>query len=173
MVLGFHATIITQTQEGDKVRLFKWLVPIVLVGGVLFFVLRWFVQQASPLPAGLGVTADGRLANCPASPNCVSTFATDAEHGLPALPYDGETAVAHDAILAILRATPRITIITDNPTYIHAEARSALWGFVDDVEFIFDEDASLIHFRSASRLGYGDGGINRARMEKIVAAYKD
>jgi uncharacterized protein (DUF1499 family) len=155
------------------VRLVKWLVPILLVGVVAFFVLRWFVQQASPLPEGLGVSADGRLADCPPSPNCVSTFATDAEHSMEAIPYDGATAVAHDAILAILRATPHFTIITDDPTYIHAEARSAAWGFIDDVEFYFDENNSLIHFRSASRLGYGDGGVNRARMAKIVAAYRD
>jgi uncharacterized protein (DUF1499 family) len=43
---------------------------------------------------------------------------------------------------------------------------------VDDVEFTFDETAGLIHFRSAARLGYGDMGMNRARMEAIQTAYE-
>jgi uncharacterized protein (DUF1499 family) len=40
---------------------------------------------------------------------------------------------------------------------------------VDDVEFVFDDEAKTIHFRSASRTGYGDLGVNRARMEQVRA----
>ncbi|MBK8902887.1 MAG: DUF1499 domain-containing protein [Anaerolineaceae bacterium] len=118
------------------------------------------------MPDNLGVE-NGRLALCPDSPNCVSTQATDEQHGIAPIVYDDETAAAHATLLAILQADPTYTIITDTPTYIHAEARTAVWQFIDDVEFTFDEAASLIHFRSASRLGYGDGGTNRQRMEKI------
>jgi uncharacterized protein (DUF1499 family) len=39
------------------------------------------------------------------------------------------------------------------------------------MEVYFDEEAGLIHFRSAARLGQGDGGVNRRRMEQIQAAY--
>ncbi|MBE2221345.1 MAG: DUF1499 domain-containing protein [Anaerolineae bacterium] len=49
--------------------------------------------------------------------------------------------------------------------------RSPIWRFVDDVGIYFDESAGLIQFRSASRLGYGDGDANRKRMEEIRAAY--
>jgi uncharacterized protein (DUF1499 family) len=35
------------------------------------------------------------------------------------------------------------------------------------VEFVFDEGSKTIHFRSASRVGYGDLGVNRRRMENI------
>jgi uncharacterized protein (DUF1499 family) len=38
---------------------------------------------------------------------------------------------------------------------------------VDDVEFVFDDESKTIHFRSASRIGYGDYGVNRDRMEAI------
>ena len=67
---------------------------------------------------------------------------------------------------------PRSTVVTNEPGYTHAEFRSAAWGFVDDVEFYFDEEAGLIQFRSAARLGYGDGGVNRKRMEAVRAAYE-
>jgi uncharacterized protein (DUF1499 family) len=62
---------------------------------------------------------------------------------------------------------PRATIVTAEPEYIYAEFRSRLLSFVDDVEFYLDDSAKLIHFRSASRLGRGDLGVNRQRMEEI------
>ncbi|MAT95807.1 MAG: hypothetical protein CL608_01470 [Anaerolineaceae bacterium] len=123
------------------------------------------------MPDNLGVE-NGRLAPCPSSPNCVSTQATDEEHGIAPIAYAGETSAAHATILAILQADPQFTIITNTPTYIHAEARSSLWKFIDDVEFFFDEADSLIHFRSAARLGYGDAGVNRQRMEEIRRAFQ-
>jgi uncharacterized protein (DUF1499 family) len=46
-----------------------------------------------------------------------------------------------------------------------------IFRFVDDVEFYIDERANLIHFRSASRLGYSDMGVNRKRMETIRASF--
>lgn len=148
------------------------LFALFIIGGLLiFFVLRWLVEQASPLPDNLGVE-NGRLAPCPNSPNCVSTQATDEEHGIAPIAYNGETAVAQATILAILQADPQFSIVSNTPTYIHAEARTAVWQFIDDVEFFFDEADSLIHFRSASRLGYGDGGINRRRMEEIRTEFQ-
>lgn len=55
----------------------------------------------------------------------------------------------------------------DEDLYLHYEFTSLLLRFVDDVEFLFDEEAKTIHFRSASRVGYGDLGVNRRRMEDI------
>jgi uncharacterized protein (DUF1499 family) len=40
-------------------------------------------------------------------------------------------------------------------------------GFVDDVEFLVDDAAKVIHVRSASRLGESDMGVNRSRIEAI------
>lgn len=153
-------------------KLLKIFILLTVGGLVAFFVLRWLVERASPLPNNLGVE-NGRLAPCPDSPNCVSTQATDEGHSIAPIAYDGETAVAQATILAILQADPHFSIITNTPTYIHAEARSELWKFIDDVEFFFDEADGLIHFRSASRLGYGDGGINRRRMEEIRTEFQN
>ncbi len=152
-------------------KLLKIALFLVLGGVVLFFILRRLVQQASPMPDNLGVE-NGRLTPCPDSPNCVSTQATDELHGIEPIAYEGATAVAHATLLAILQADPSFTIITNSPTYIHAEAQTAVWRFIDDVEFTFDESAGLIHFRSSSRLGYGDAGANRQRMEAVRAAFQ-
>lgn len=152
-------------------KLLKIALFLVLGGTVLFFILRWLVQQVSPMPENLGV-ANGRLQPCPDSPNCVSTQATDELHGIEPIAYDGATAAAQQKLLAILQADPSYTLISNSPTYIHAEARTAVWQFIDDVEFTFDEAAGLIHFRSASRLGYGDAGANRQRLEAVRAAFQ-
>jgi uncharacterized protein (DUF1499 family) len=61
----------------------------------------------------------------------------------------------------------RCTLVKADTEYIHAEFRSALFSFVDDVEFLFDDSAKLIHFRSAARTGYYDFKVNRNRMEDI------
>lgn len=152
-------------------RFVKLNLIILLIGLVGFGLLRWLVVSRSPLPENLGVR-NGRLAPCPDNQNCVSTRATETQHAIDPIPYNGDTAVAQRRIQAIIARMPRAAVLTANANYIHAEFRTLLWGFIDDVEFQFDEEAGLIHFRSAGRLGYGDMGMNRARMEQIRSAWE-
>lgn len=128
----------------------------------------WLAAAASTRPVPLGAPG-GRLAPCPDTPNCVSTQADPADrlHGIEPIAYDGSLADARSRMLAALEAAPRITIIRSEPDYIAAEARTAFFRFVDDIDIAFDDSAKLIHFRSASRLGQGDLGVNRNRMEDI------
>jgi len=115
----------------------------------------------------------GRLKPCPSSPNCVSTQATVPGQQMAPLPYRGDRIRSRQLILAIVGAMPRTTIVSQTDDYIHVEFRSRLFGFVDDVAFLFDDEGAVIHFRSASRSGYSDMGVNRKRMEGISAAYRD
>jgi uncharacterized protein (DUF1499 family) len=64
-------------------------------------------------------------------------------------------------------ALPRTRIVADTGSYLHAECRSALFGFVDDLELQLRPDRSLIAVRSASRVGYSDLGANRRRVEEL------
>ncbi len=68
---------------------------------------------------------------------------------------------------AIIGGLPRTKLIEEEDGYLHYEFTSLLLRFVDDVEFLFDEGSKAIHFRSASRVGYGDFGVNRRRVEDI------
>jgi uncharacterized protein (DUF1499 family) len=61
----------------------------------------------------------------------------------------------------------RATVIKTEGNYLHAEFRTKLMRYVDDVELFYDERAGLVHVRSASRLGRRDFGVNRARVEKL------
>jgi uncharacterized protein (DUF1499 family) len=67
----------------------------------------------------------------------------------------------------MIAALPRTKLVEEDETYLHYEFTSLLLRFVDDVEFLFDDETKTIHFRSASRSGYGDLGVNRRRMEDI------
>jgi uncharacterized protein (DUF1499 family) len=67
----------------------------------------------------------------------------------------------------IIEQMPRTRIVTLTPEYMHVEFRSLIFRFVDDVEFLRDEKNQQIHFRSASRVGHSDLGVNRRRMMEI------
>jgi len=120
-------------------------------------------------PVNLGVH-NGKLAPCPASPNCVSSQGSDREHSIEPLRYTGSPGEAMDRLKKIVISMKRSRIITETGSYIHAEYTSALFRFVDDVEFFLDERAAVIQVRSSSRIGYSDLGVNRKRVEDIRAA---
>jgi uncharacterized protein (DUF1499 family) len=122
-------------------------------------------------PANLGVK-DGKLAPCPSSPNCVSSQGSDKAHAIEPLLFTGTVAGSHAALRTVILSMKRSQIITDTDSYIHAEFTSAIFRFVDDVEFWFDENAKVIHVRSASRIGNSDLGVNRERVEEIRARWK-
>jgi len=116
---------------------------------------------------------NGKLNPCPASPNCVSSQAPvdDKEHFIEPLSYSSTLKQAKERLVKAITSMKRAKIIMDNENYIHAEYTSALFRFVDDVEFNFDDAKKIIHVRSASRMGYGDMGVNRKRIEELRALF--
>jgi uncharacterized protein (DUF1499 family) len=127
---------------------------------------RAAIPSLSPAPSTLGVV-NGQLADCPGTANCVSSDASDAAFKVPAIPYQNSTAEAKAKLLDILFERPQMTLITNDATYIHVELRTRLFGFIDDTELYLDEEAKLIHIRSAARLGQDDMGVNRGFVEHI------
>ena len=117
-------------------------------------------------PANLG-THDGKLAPCPSSPNCVSSQSPDDAHRIAPLTYSGRDADAMKKLTSIVQTFPRTSVITVSDSYLHAEFTSAIFRFVDDLEFLVDDTEKVIHVRSASRMGYSDLGMNRKRIEQI------
>ncbi len=119
-------------------------------------------------PTNLGVK-DGRLADCPQSPNCVSSQSVvgDKEHYIQPLHYSGSRDEAKAALISVIESMKRTKIITVTDDYVYAEFTSRIFRFVDDVEFYFDDTTKTIHLRSASRLGHSDLGVNRKRVESI------
>jgi uncharacterized protein (DUF1499 family) len=114
-----------------------------------------------------GQTRGPTLPPCPDSPNCVSTQALDEKHRMDPIAYAGPMDQAKQRLLTVIASLKRTKILEDRGEYIHAVFTSQIFRFKDDVEFVFDDQNKLIHFRSASRVGYSDLGVNRKRMEEI------
>lgn len=113
----------------------------------------------------------GKLAPCPASPNCVCSQhdPADAPHHTAPLPL-GDVATWKERVRSVVDAMPRTEWVGDEGDYLHATFTTRIFRWVDDVEFLADPEAGVIHVRSASRTGYSDLGVNRARVEAIRAA---
>ena len=117
----------------------------------------------------LGVN-NGGLMPCPKTPNCVNSQAADEKHYIQPIHFTGKRHEAQGRLLRILESEKRTRILTVEENYIRVEFTSALFRFVDDVEFYFPEkqaEEKIIHIRSASRVGYSDLGANRKRIERI------
>ncbi|MEW4490255.1 DUF1499 domain-containing protein [Thalassoglobus sp. JC818] len=144
----------------------KRTVRIAIIAIALPVIGLAYLSMTAKRPDHLGVV-DGKLAPAPDSPNCVLTQTDSDEHKMSPWEYSGTAAEAKSNLVTILEELPRTKIVESTETYIHAEVKSFLFRFVDDVEFLIDEEAKLIHFRSASRVGRSDLGVNRKRMEGL------
>jgi uncharacterized protein (DUF1499 family) len=115
-------------------------------------------------PTNLGVK-DGRLAPCRRSPNCVSSQAdpSDTAHYIAPIAFRGSMETLRKALAEL----PLATIVRAEGDYLYAEFRTPLLRFVDDVELL--RSGSLLHVRSASRLGRRDFNANRRRVEQLRA----
>ena len=122
-------------------------------------------------PQGLGVR-EGRLAACPAWPNCVSSQADDDRHRIAPLAPRGDPGEAWARLRELLAARADTRVVDSGPDYLRVEFRTRL-GFVDDAKFALDRQTRVIHVRSASRVGYSDLGKNRGRVEEIRKALSE
>lgn len=120
-------------------------------------------------PKNLGVH-DGKLADCPSSPNCVCTDASRESHRVAPFRIDAPAQKVWEAVRETVATLPRTVIVSDTGEYLHAECASALLGFVDDLEVHLRPLEGVLAVRSASRVGYSDLGVNAARVEKLRKA---
>jgi len=112
------------------------------------------------------------LAPCPATPNCVNSMDPDPARRVPPIAFKGGADEARADLVAAIGTFTRARIVVSDERYVHAEFVSAIFRFVDDVEFLIDADRKVIEVRSASRVGYYDFGVNRRRVERIRAVFE-
>jgi uncharacterized protein (DUF1499 family) len=123
------------------------------------------MENVAPLSAAVA-----RLAPCPSKPNCVGSQAS-GRNFIPPLVFSDSAQNAFERLRAIVASLPRTRIVEQTSDYLHAEAASRIFGFIDDVEFYIDQPGKRVQVRSAARLGYSDFGVNRARIEAIRARF--
>ena len=108
-----------------------------------------------------------KLSPCPQKPNCVSSQSENISSYVDPVRYMVSNEKLRTYLKKLIETMPRTTIVESGPRYLHAEFRSAVFGFVDDVEFLLGHPPGVLHIRSASRVGYWDFGVNRRRVERI------
>lgn len=122
---------------------------------------------AGKRPDDLGVR-EGQLRPCPASPNCVSSDAPEADsHHVEALQLAKPAEAAWPAVAEVAAGLPGARVVTREPSYLHLECESRIFGFVDDLELHLRPEEGTVAVRSASRLGHSDLGVNRKRVETL------
>ncbi len=112
-----------------------------------------------------------RLRSCSNSPNCVSSQADNAAQQIQPFPLTADAARTLSALRSLIEQLPGARVVETEPDYFRAEFTSRILRFVDEVEFLLDPEAQVIHVRSASRTGYWDFGANRKRVEQIRKTY--
>ena len=108
-----------------------------------------------PVPADLGLS-NGALRPCTTTAHCASQTWTSTN-----------PTADLNSLLSLVMNSPRTVVVEQNDAYLHAEASSALFGFVDDLELFADSDKGQIQARSESRLGDSDLGVNSARLAAL------
>ena len=138
---------------------------LILLG--LFMIGRFIMLGASSGemngPSGI---VDGRLSECPDSPNCVNSEYSNADSYIAPLSYP---VTGKQGLLEAIAITGG-EVQSNQNNYVSATYRIPVFGFIDDVEFRLDASDGIIHVRSASRSGYSDLGVNQRRVRKIRRA---
>jgi uncharacterized protein (DUF1499 family) len=126
--------------------------------------------QSRNMTVSLGVV-DGRLRDCPPTPNCVSSDVDpgDSHYISPIIDASGDKWASIEPTVGAL---PGAQLVASSDDYAYFTFTSRLFGFVDDVEFHYRPDVDQIAVRSASRVGQGDLNANRKRIETIRAALR-
>jgi len=158
-------------------KLMMWLLIALVVFVAAVFVAGQAGFLAGKEPTDLGVR-DGRLKPPSQTKNSVSSQAgLYPDHPMKAyaeiapIEFTGEGRAAIDRIKRIIETTEGARIVRAEPAYLYAQFQTRWLKFVDDTEFFADEGAKVVHVRSASRIGRGDLGVNRVRIEAIRARF--
>lgn len=115
----------------------------------------------------------GKLSLCSNKPNCVCSEYNNDSHYIEPMTISDESKVnVHNIIKKVIQAMGGTIQIASN-NYISASFSSAIFGFVDDFEIRLDLSQKIIHVRSASRVGHGDLGVNKKRVELFKALYSE
>ena len=114
----------------NKKRMIYFIVALILLSPVFFLAI---LSALAKRPGNLGVV-NGRLASCPDSPNCVSTHAADAEHHIEPISFDDTPDQAIERLKRVIAAVPRMKIVTESGDYLHVEATTLIFRFVDRSE---------------------------------------
>lgn len=119
----------------------------------------------------LGVK-NGQFSPLAKKPNCVSTQTNNESKKVQPLSYNGDAKEYIVKVAKAISAMNGADIKQQTDNYLYAVFTTKIMRFKDDIEIYLDDDAKILHFRSASRVGYSDLGANKKRYEGFVDVLK-
>ncbi|WP_136800038.1 DUF1499 domain-containing protein [Desulfosediminicola ganghwensis] len=122
------------------------------------------------IPSGIGAI-DGKLAPPPGFLNAVSSQTEVARNRVEPLRFKSNLEETKGSILQALDKVDCIELQKVEGPYIHALSKNGVFGSSTDIEFYIDENAGVVHYRSAPRLYTFSKQTCRDRYEQIVALY--
>ena len=73
-----------------------------------------------------------------------------------------------EKVKSFVENSPRTIIVESDGDYLHAEVTSRIMKYVDDLEISFLPEKNNLIIRSESRVGDGDFGVNRKRVDLLI-----
>jgi uncharacterized protein (DUF1499 family) len=118
----------------------------------------------------LGVE-NGALAPISKKPNNVSSQAKVDDKKVATLAFKETPEATMTAIKKAVETYGGATVKEESDSYLYVVFTTSLMKYNDDVEFWLDTENKQVHFRSSSRAGYSDMGLNRKRYDDLAELY--
>ncbi|MTT30940.1 DUF1499 domain-containing protein [Terrilactibacillus sp. BCM23-1] len=113
---------------------------------------------------------NGQLLPCSKWPNGVSTDHRDPNRRMVPLSYkEVSMDTANSYLQDVLSTIPKTTIKVNDGHYVHVEYKTPILNLPHDAEFYFDEDKKILQFRSVSRVGIADFGMNKRWLQAVYS----
>lgn len=137
----------------------------------LIIIISMFIHGINSRKGSAPGLVDGKLSPCTKKPNCVcSEVKVDAEHYIKPLSISSEDNLKTLSIIKDILKEMGGVLILEDENYIIFNFKSAIFGFVDDMEIHLKNN--IIHFRSSSRVGTSDFGVNRKRVNEFKKIFQ-
>lgn len=140
------------------------------VVGVMGVIAIYMLVKNNSMPENLGIN-NGRLAKLSNKPNAVSSQTNEKDKRVEALKFKGNLENSKNEIYKAIENYGNAKTVRNEKNYLYVIFTTGKMKYHDDVEFYFDEREKLIQFRSSSRVGYSDLGLNRERYNKLKEFY--
>ncbi len=136
----------------------------VSIGSLMLVTILW---GCSGNPTERHNSESSGFLDCPDTPNCVSSLVKNSKYRVEPFKLKKDPKTSWDIVQEMVASLPRTKIVSADNSDIHAECRSMIFRFVDDLTLHLTPSNSIIHIRSVSRTGYSDLGVNRRRVENL------
>lgn len=143
----------------------KVMIVVAIIFSILFVIYLWSNSQSKA--KGLH---DNQLAVCDQNMNAASSHPKSVG-SLDPIKVTSKMTLA-EIKNTVLKSLERTELIKEEGDYLHFECKTKLMRYVDDLELFYDKNSNHLHFRSVSRVGKSDLGVNKQRIETLRKAFK-